>query len=196
MSIKKIAVSTIILFLCSCFLASQSLVEVAKQEKERRAKLKGKKIPVVTNETLQKKKLEPAISYKPIKSPYEEILSISEVPKGRLFDNIKSRAPSEKYSSSFTDIKSLEDRWQKAKESVALLTLKLKTLQHEYFSMGDMTPRSHIQQQISDTYLKLQKTQKDVEKAKKDLDKARKKQKNESAKIDKRNLKSELPLVF
>jgi len=53
----------------------------------------------------------------------------------------------------------------------------MNALQQEYYSMDDMTPRSHIQQQTSDTYLKLQKAQKDKEQAKKDLDEARKKNK-------------------
>jgi hypothetical protein len=177
MGIKKIAVSTILPLLCLCYLSSQSLVEVAKRERERRAKLKGKKSIVITNETLKKRKVEPAISYKPIKSPYEELLSVSNVPKRRSTDNILSQVTSEKHPSPFTDFKSLEDRWQEAKEYVALLILKMNALQQKYYSMNNMTTRGHIQQQISNTYLKLQKAQRDAEQAKKNLDEARKKQK-------------------
>lgn len=177
MSIKIVAVSIILPLLCMCYLSSQSLVEVAKRERERRAKLKGKKSIVITNETLQKRKVEPAISYKPIKSPYEEVLSVSNVPNKRSMDNILSHVPSEKHPSPFTDFKSLEDRWKEAEEYVALLILKMNALQQEYYSMNNMTTRSHIQQQISDTYLKLQKAQEDAEQAKKNLDEARKKQK-------------------
>jgi hypothetical protein len=175
MSLRKFSVLTILLIGCACFLSSQSLVEAAKQEKERRAKLKGIKSVVVTNETLQKRKIEPALSYKPIKSPYEEVDAESDVPEGRSLDAILPQEPAEKRTASFIDIKTLEDRWQEAQEYVALLTLKLNSLQQEYYSMDDMTPRSHIQQQISDTYLKLQKAQKDLEQAKKDLDEAREK---------------------
>ena len=177
MNLKKIAVSTFIPLLCACYLSSQSLVEVAKREKERRAKLKGKKSVVVTNETLRERKVEPAVSYKPIKSPFEEVLSVSNVPNRRPLDNILAKVPSEKHPSSFTDFKSLEDRWQEAEEYVALLILKMNALRQEYHSMNTMTTRSHFQQQISDTYLKLQEAQRDAEQAKKNLDEARKKQK-------------------
>ncbi len=68
-----------------------------------------------------------------------------------------------------------EDRLLKAKEEVALYTLKMNVLRQEYFSMDNMTSRSHIQQQISDTYLKLQKALRHVDLAKQDLDEARKK---------------------
>jgi hypothetical protein len=179
MSIKKVAVSTILPLLCVCYLSPQSLVEAAKRERERRANLKGKKSIVVTNETLQKRKVGPAISFKPIKSPDEEILSVSNVPNRRFLDNILSQVPSEKHPSPFTDFKSFEDRWQEAEEHVALLILKMNALQQEYYSMNNMTTRSHIQQQISDTYLELQKAQRDAEQAKKNLDEARKKQKRD-----------------
>jgi hypothetical protein len=175
MSTRKITSSILLLFSFACFLSSQSLVEAAKKEKERRAKWKGKKSIVVTNETLLKKKIEPALSYKSIQYPTEEILANSDLPEKRPFDNIPSRVPSVQISSPFTDIKAMEGRWLKAKEEVALYTLKMNALRYEYFSMGSMKPRSHIQQQISDTYLKLQKALKDVDTAKKDLDEARKK---------------------
>ncbi|UCE39967.1 MAG: hypothetical protein JSV17_10825 [Candidatus Aminicenantes bacterium] len=177
MSTKKVTFSAIFLLLFACFLSSQSLVEVAKKEKERRAKRKGKKSIVVTNKTLHKKKIEPALSYKSIKYPHEEILSISDLPEKRSLDNIPSRVSLVKSSSLFADIKVLEDRWIEAKEKVALYTLKMNALQQEYYSMDDMTPRSLIQQQISDTYLKFQNAQKDVNHAKKDLDEAQKKNK-------------------
>lgn len=62
MSLKRvIAVLSLPLFLSS-FLLSQSVVELAKKEKERREKLKGKKTIVVTNYDLKKVKKRPAVS--------------------------------------------------------------------------------------------------------------------------------------
>lgn len=62
MSLKRvIAVLSLPLFLSS-FLLSQSVVELAKKEKERREKLKGKKTIVVTNYDLKKVKKKPAVS--------------------------------------------------------------------------------------------------------------------------------------
>jgi hypothetical protein len=57
---KKIA-SFIAFAVFSTLLASQSLVDVAKQERERREKLKGKNVKVVTNADLQTIKKTPAI---------------------------------------------------------------------------------------------------------------------------------------
>jgi hypothetical protein len=50
------------LFALSTFLASQSLVDVAKQERERREKLKGKNVKVVTNADLKSIKKTAAVS--------------------------------------------------------------------------------------------------------------------------------------
>ena len=177
MSAKKTSVSAIFLLFFASFLNSQSLVDVAKKEKERRAKWKGKKSIVVTNDTLQKKKIEPALSYKSVASPHVETLSRSELPDKRALDKIPDQVPAIKQSSRFDDVKALEDRWREAKEIVALTILKMNALQQEYHSMDDMTPRSLIQQKIADTYLKLQKAQKDAEKAKQAWDEARKKNK-------------------
>jgi len=49
-------------FILSTLLASQSLVDVAKQEKERREKLKGKNVRVVTNADLKSIKKTPAVA--------------------------------------------------------------------------------------------------------------------------------------
>ena len=49
-------------FILSTLLASQSLVDVSKQEKERREKLKGKNVRVVTNADLKSVKKTPAVS--------------------------------------------------------------------------------------------------------------------------------------
>ena len=45
---KKASVLITMVFFCAGILSSQSLVELSKKEKERRAKLKGKKIIVLT----------------------------------------------------------------------------------------------------------------------------------------------------
>ena len=181
MSTKKTAVSAILLLFLSGFLTSQNLVDVAKKEKERRAKWKGKKSVIVTNDTLRKRKIEPALSYKSVKSPYEETLAVSDMPDNRVLETIPSQVPMINRSPQFHDVKALEDRWREAKEIVALYILKMNALQQEYHSMGDMTPRSLIQQKIADTYLKLQKAQKDAEKAKQDLDEARKNNKKKTS---------------
>lgn len=51
-----------ILMLCVAFLSAQSLVELAKKEKERREQLKGKSAKVITNDDLKNIKKTPGIS--------------------------------------------------------------------------------------------------------------------------------------
>jgi hypothetical protein len=60
--IMKKMVRFVALFALSTFLASQSLVDVAKQERERREKLKGKNVKVVTNADLKSIKKTAAVS--------------------------------------------------------------------------------------------------------------------------------------
>ena len=61
MKIRKIAALVFFPLLIVSFLHSQSVVELAKKEKERRAALKGKKSPVITNIDLLKVKKKPAV---------------------------------------------------------------------------------------------------------------------------------------
>jgi hypothetical protein len=175
MELKRILYPISLLLFCAFFLSSQSLVDVAKKEKERRANLKGKKSIVVTNDILKKKKIEPAILVQGQESPDMEIPTVSRMPSRRSLDNISPQAPSDKDQTSFYDVKNLEERWERANEYVALLTLKMNALWQEFYSMDDMTPRDHIQRQISETHLKLQKAQKDADQAKKELEEARQK---------------------
>jgi hypothetical protein len=172
-TMKKAVASTIILLLAACFLLSQSLVEVAKKEKERRANLKEKRTTVVTNEVLEKKKLEPSLSIRSPDPSAMENSAISEMPESRSMDHILSQTPSGKDQTAFFDLASLEAKWNEAQEQVALLTLQLNALWHKYRNMNDMTAPDLIRQQISETYLRLQKARADADQLKKDLEKAR-----------------------
>lgn len=66
---KQILRLAIYSFFCAAFLASQSLVELSKQEKERREKLKGKTARVVTNDDLKKIRRTAALSAVPSQTP-------------------------------------------------------------------------------------------------------------------------------
>jgi hypothetical protein len=70
---KKLIFLTAVLFLGSCFLLSQNLVEAAKKEKERRAQLKRKSAVIVTNANLYKTDKEAAIRITPPKDEDREI---------------------------------------------------------------------------------------------------------------------------
>ena len=170
---KKALICCFSFFLFISLLFSQDLVEIAKKEKERRAKLKGKKAIVITNHNLYKYRGREAISIKtsgfvprsipkispsPSRKSYQskEIPPSSELDKQEMF----WRGKREEY----------EQRWKKAKEYVDLLTLKMNGLWQEFYSLDDMTSRDKIQREISETYQKLLKAKEEEAKAKKELE--------------------------
>lgn len=172
MSVKKMLIVGGVFLLCSIFVQSQSLVELAKKEKERREKYKDKNVPVITNADLKNLKKKPAVEIPhkiqpepsaPIKTPGTRIRVTQAEPSSS-----QSKSPRENL-----DIrsKSLEEEWKKAQEMVGLLTLKMNALWQEFYSLDDMTSRDKIQQEISTTYLQLQKAQQEEERLRKELEK-------------------------
>lgn len=173
MSIKRIIVTTFLPLICVSLLSSQSLVELAKKEKERREKLKGKTAVVITNAHLKRLKKEPAISvtrssYATQVSTKEKKISVRPLPY-KAQSSVAKNVDREDSRSS----KMRQDKWEKANELVGLLSLKMNALWQEFYSLDDMTDRSSIQRQISETYLRLQKAQQDAEKSKQELDNSR-----------------------
>jgi len=165
---KKLLAVIILPLLCTTLAPSQSLVELAKKEKERRENLKSKKIRLVTNADLKKfnrtttaiatqatnsKTVKPSIPAPPQQIPV--IISAKSRDRGR---------------SSAKEENELEKKYQEANEQVGLLTLKLRALWQQFYSMPNMTPKNQIKQQISLTYLQLQEAQEDSERLKKQLD--------------------------
>jgi hypothetical protein len=65
----------------------------------------------------------------------------------------------------------LEERWNKASEYSDLLATKMNGLWQEFYNLGnDMTYRGKIQADISETYLKLQRSREEEAKAKQEVD--------------------------
>jgi len=169
----------IMVFFCAGILSSQSLSELSKKEKERRAKLKGKKIIVLTAAAARNSRRQSAIII--AKTPDSKVGTTSTgqdeekpssktkkiIPKTREQDSNQKKKKAE-------DSQQLEDKWKKAEEYVQLLTLKMNALWQEFYSMDDMRSRGEIQRQISQTYEKLQKAQEDEKKLKTELDATKK----------------------
>lgn len=172
MSFKKIIIGISLPLFLSSFLFSQSLAELAKKEKERREKLKGKKEIVVTNADLGKLKKKPAITMsrpvfyrdqsRRLATPSEK--SFVDRAQPSKAEDIDRREPRED-----TPEKILE-KWNKAKEYVDLLTTKFNGLWYEFYSMSSFKSKESIQQQIAETSLKLQKAQRDEAIAKKEYE--------------------------
>jgi len=180
---KKILAALFLPLLMVSFLSAQSLAELSKKERERRAAAKGK-TTVVTNDDLSKVKKKPAVSAGQPAATGEE--NLAENPEAAEATTPPAPPGAEQMPSDeappacqepvLTDQQfnarktELEDQWNRAQEMVDLLTMKMNGLWQEFYSLDDMTARDRIQQQISENYEKLLKAQQDEAKAREELD--------------------------
>ncbi len=172
MGVKKILVLIIVPLFMTSFLSSQSLVELAKKEKERRAKLKAKSAKIITNADLTKLKKKPAVTATGpfLMKPKSQPAAISPE---RTTSSSASTSPDKKEAGKEMTLLEAQQKWQKAKEYVDLLTLKINGLWQKFYSFRDWTLRDSIQREMNDTLLKLQKAKADEAKAKQELDRIR-----------------------
>jgi len=190
---KKILATLFLPLLMVSFLSAQSLAELSKKEKERRAAATGK-TTVVTNDDLAKVKKKPAVSAGQPAQTEEEAQAenpeaVDETATPPEAENAQAQelapgagqtppeeAPPADQEPVLTDQEfnarktELEDQWNRAQEMVDLLTMKMNGLWQEFYSLDDMTARDRIQQQISENYEKLLKAQQDETKAREELD--------------------------
>ncbi len=161
MGTKRFAATVIIPFICVAFLSSQSLVEVAKKEKERRARIKKKSTKVVTNTDLRKRNKSSRV-----RVPSEQVIKAKEIkPESKIGPEKKLENPQLKkdvVKEESANIERLELKLEKAEERVELLLQKMNDLWQKYNNPGDMTPKYRVQSEIAQTYLMLQKAQKDA----------------------------------
>jgi hypothetical protein len=151
---KKLSIIVISLMFLVNLLFSQTLVELAKREKERRAKLKGKTAVVITNNDLWNLKTKEAVSI--IEPAFEEgslSLPIAEVEQ----EDTEEQAR-------------LEANWSEANEHADLLTLRMNELQQTFFSFENQYDRAEMQREIAETFQKLQEAKQKAETAKRELD--------------------------
>lgn len=175
MNFKKIIVGITLPFFLSSLLLSQSVVELAKKEKERREKLKGKKEIVVTNADLGKLKKRPALTTsRPVfyRDQTGRLATPSEKPSPEKkaqpseVEGIDRREPREETP------EELEAKWNKAKEMVVLWTTRLNGLWHEFYNMNSMRSKETIQQEIAQTSQKLEQAKRDEANAKRNYDRS------------------------
>ncbi|UCE21446.1 MAG: hypothetical protein JSV46_04280 [Candidatus Aminicenantes bacterium] len=166
MKLKKIIIAISLPLFLSSILLSQSIVEVARKERERRARLKGLKAVVVTNADLGKVRKRVALDTSRIVIP-----ASATAPPGRSIDvDTAEPAPSQPGQRSpsidtqepgQSSVEQAEADYYKAREYTQLLTVKLRGLWQDYYNMDDMTDRNLIQKQIAETSLQIEKAQKD-----------------------------------
>jgi hypothetical protein len=193
---KWLAAFVLPLFLVS-FLQSQSVAELAKKEKERRAALKGKAVTVITTADLAKVKKRPAVEVtnaEPAAGEATQAEGQSQegtVPPGTAEraqaagaeaatvppaeqPNPDSASPAQPPALSEKDYQAKQADLAKTAQDkvdlVDLLTLKMNSLYQQFYSLDNMKSREMVQAQISDTYDKLLKAELDAKQAAKDLE--------------------------
>jgi len=167
MSLKKIAAGFILPFLLTSLLCSQSVVELAKREKQRRTELRlqGKRAKIVTKADLKNIKrgaaLTTILSLTSSMQSQNEASIPKEPPTGEeQLSEAQAAEPDKAIDEEAEGLKTLqaqlENQWGKAKEDVNTLSRKLNTLWKQFYSMDDLTARENVQSQISATSQQLQ----------------------------------------
>ncbi|MGA2588029.1 MAG: hypothetical protein ABSF88_13530 [Candidatus Aminicenantales bacterium] len=176
MTKREIGAALAVLLSLAAFLPAQSVSEAAKKEKERREALKGKPTVVVTNADLSKTMKKPAVAANPARpaegenaAAQDTAASAKEPATGK--DTTAADLQAEARKKRDEKKAELEDAWNKAKDMVELLNLKMNALWLQFYSHNSMTSKDQIQKSISETYQKLQAAQAEEKKAKDELDK-------------------------
>lgn len=194
MGTKKLLATLVLPLLLVSFLQAQSLAELAKKEKERRAALKGKRTTITTADIAKVKKRPAVETAEQTQAEGEEQAGeagAQGLPEGTAppagqqageaaqvaAEPAKAGDPEpagDTAAPTAQDIQKKQNELadialQKA-EMVDLLTLKLNTLYQEFYGLDNLKSREMIQVQISDTYDKLLKAETESAKAKKDLE--------------------------
>ncbi len=182
MELKKYFCLVALVSVCLSLGFGQTLAEIAKKERERRESLKGKKGIVVTNAELAKLKKKPALeipsgeSQAEPEQPPVAASSNPTSPETLLLPEAGEPAtlppPAESASQSSTDANliALQERWEKAKEYVELLTLKMGALWQQFSNVDNPGAKEAIQLAISETFIKLQNAQEEEDKARQELE--------------------------
>ena len=166
------------------FLNAQSVSDLAKKEKERRAAIKGKPGSVVTNTDLGKMKKTPAVEVverkgaaapsaggqegKPTSAAQPAAGSAAEPKTSDQTPPVDQKTLADKEYNARLD--ALTAKAAQAQEMIDLLTLKMTSLWQQFYDTSDVKSREYLQFQISETYDKLTKAEADATKAKKELD--------------------------
>ncbi|MGZ4886840.1 MAG: hypothetical protein ACXVJK_03820 [Candidatus Aminicenantales bacterium] len=188
LKIKQLAI-VVLPFVFASFLLSQSMTDLAKKEKARRAAVKGKPTSVITNADLSKVKRKAAVEVAESEKTAAEAQAAGETATPPAQEGAGQAATSEKPAEqkppeqqpaadqavmAEKDFKArlgeLATKAQEAQEMIDLLTLKINSLWQEFYNIPDVKSRDYTQFQISETYDKLTKAEAVAVKAKKDLD--------------------------
>jgi hypothetical protein len=178
MNLKRV-VAAVLLMTFGVFASDQSLADAARKEKERREALKTKPTVTVTNADLSKiKKIAATNDVKaevPVPNP-DEAENPEAIAKPSAVAAVEPAASdaglaAEARRRAETDRAELQGRWEREKERVEFLTLKMRALGQQLNTFNSMTPKNKIQKDLAETSLQLQASAAEEARLKKDLDK-------------------------
>jgi len=183
---KRLVAFLFLPLVLASFLQSQSLADLAKKEKVRRAALKGKHATVVTTADLAKGNRRPAVESTGQEQAAEEgaeaVEGVTPPATGELAagaaaaveEPAEAAPPLDAVAQSAQDIQKKQNELaevaQQKADMVDLLTIKMNALYQEFYGLDNLKSREMVQLQISDTYDKLLKAETESAKAKKDLE--------------------------
>ncbi|MBN1939347.1 MAG: hypothetical protein JW843_07165 [Candidatus Aminicenantes bacterium] len=168
MRLRRLVAAVLSLGLAVC-LSGQDLAGAAKKEKERREKLKNKAATVVTNSDLAKIKKKAAVEN--AAQPRTEMQTEGQAPpdgeEGSPPEPAKKPTAvgaepgkglrvAEAEADAEIRRAELQEKFDRAKERVEFLTLKMRALQQQFFSFNTMQSKEQVQKEIVETNLKLQ----------------------------------------
>lgn len=164
--IMRILIVILSILILSPFLFPQSLAEIAEKEKERREKLKGEKVEVITNNTLRKIKKEISIS-----GSEETEEKSPETPEAQV--DLKER---EEYWRSYKA--ELEQKYKRAMEKVRKLENEISELYMDFYSFRPTSfrygqifyERGFFQAKIDELQVKLEIAKKEAEELRAELE--------------------------
>ncbi len=182
MNFNKIIVAISLPLFLTAVLSSQSLVDLAKKEKERREKLKNQEKIVVTNADLSKITRGPALTTSRQASSPEGSARAGSSSELSALDKAEPSGANTRGSKAINSNRAepqanttdkLDKKWNSTSEKFGWLTTRMNGLWQECYSMDDMSSRDNIQRNISETSLRLQKAKEEEARARKEYQQAR-----------------------
>ncbi len=168
-------VAAVVLLAMAASASAQDLAAAARKEKERRAALKGKASVTVTNTDLAEMKKKAAFSEARNEGREQPAVAEGE-PAERV--NRPSAVPAEPSEALIVDTVAdvenlraeLQDKYNRAKEHLDYVNLKMRALQQQFFSFNTMESKAKVQQDIAQTNMDIQTAVAEEARLKKELE--------------------------
>ncbi len=178
MKLSKVVAAVLCLGL-AVSVSGQDLAGAAKKEKARREKLKATAATTTTNSDLAKVKKKASVEQPaPVQTegqtpppgeegnPPDPASKPSAVPA----ETGKGVRVSEEEADAEVRRADLQDKYNRSKERLEFLTLKMRALQQQYYSFNTMQSKDQVQKDLAETNIKLQAVTAEEAALKKELD--------------------------